>query len=83
MQCTSSCQKQQNDELDTMLGTYNLQPMGMGYGMVYMRVGHHKVVKLMTGGEAAGGGAGLGHRGKLPPAPTWIRPCFLVEVCWT
>jgi len=39
-----------------------------------MRVGHHKVVKLMTGG-AAGGGAGLGHGGAAAPLPpTWIRP---------
>jgi len=48
--------------------------MGMGHGMVYMRVGHHKVVKLMTGGGAAGGGRSRA-RGQLPALPpTWIRP---------
>ena len=36
--------------------------MGIGHGMVYMRVGHHKVVKLMTGGAAGGGAAA-----PLPP----------------
>ena len=54
----------------------DLFSMGMGHGMVYMHVGHHKVVKLMTGGGQPG--AGLGHGGQLPlplpPTPTWIRP---------
>ena len=51
--------------------------MGMGHGMVYMRVGHHKVVKLMTGGAA--GGAGLGHGGSCTPLPHLDPPMIFTK----
>ena len=39
----------------------------MGHGMVYMRVGHHKVVKLMTGGQPGGRSRAWGAAAPCPP----------------